>query len=660
MNARAYHEPEGDPCVKCGQPPSRHWVRHIEGCTCACNHRGPKEYQKDTRTNRKQIRTDSRTTLSRKYWVGVDGEGMGRNPHRYIFLAYSDATGKHSDCIRAQKGLATTDCFDFLLSIPSDARAAGFYLGYDWTKILTDMPARAIYHLLRPELRRLPTDEGGGTSKVCWRGYKLDFKARAMSIWRGDNYVKIWDVGTFFQSTFVKTLEDWGIGGADLPRIKEMKNKRNVFTYDDDIEGYCLLECRKLAELCTDLESAHKDAGLPLTSFHGPGATASVALRSMGIQKKRGKIPRSVASKACYAFFGGRFEHSTIGKVGDCYGDDIVSAYPYEAYRLPCLEHGVWEESLQECDVERNPSALVSFAVSDCGNEQWGPLPCRMHDGSIVFARGGFSGHVWGKEYLEACKHWPGIHFKSAWLLKSDCQCQPFSKMLEWFLERERIGKDGKGKAIKLALNSCYGKLAQSVGKPRYRSIVWAGMITSGTRARLLERIGPDKDAIVATATDGLTMTRPIETPPPPLSCRLGSWERKFHPNTVLVRPGIYWSDDQIKARGLGTKALRSYRSRVMYAIAKGHTEAFTGKADVFFAARQSVYRLPSGRIKRSKRYGEWIRRPNRIRLTPLPKRNPDWSLRMLDDVDSQPYGKKNSEDAVTLKALENLLWGQP
>jgi len=526
--------------------------------------------------------------------------------------------------------------------------------------ICREKPRKANFDLLIPVRRYLVKDEGSYCRPIRWRDYQVQYLARAVTIKRKDKRVKIWDVGPFFQSSFVKALEAWGIGKTEIESIRRMKDKRSQFTNDDDIESYCLKECALLAQLTTELDGAHRDAGLPLRSWHGPGATANMALRHMGIKGKRGNIPGEVRRLAEYAFFGGRFEHATIGKVGDCYGYDIVSAYPYECYSLPCLEHSTWERTTKETDIQDNPQALVSFKVVDCGEQCWGPLPCRMRDGTIVWARGGFTGYAWGKEFNEASKAWQGIHFQYAWQLKRDCDCRPFGMVLDWFRERERIGKDGKGKALKLVLNSIYGKLAQSVGHPQYRSLIWAGMITSGTRARLLQIIAQDPYNVVATATDGLSTHKPVNVGLAPLADdRLGSWEQKQHPNMILVRPGIYWSDDQLKARGLGLKQLKSYRSRVMYAIQKGLPEAKAGKAPVFLGARQSVYQTQAGAIKRHRLYGEWIERPVRIRLTPLPKRNPDWSLRMLDNVESVPYGRKSVDGAI-MKELEELMWGQP
>jgi len=644
---RAYHEPIGDPCALCSMPRSRHWVRHEAACNCGASHRTSKR-EKETRT-----RDD------RRYWVGCDGEGIGRQPHRYVYLAYSDSQGYHQDSYRDNQGIKTVDAFEFLLSIPTDARVAGYYLGYDWTMILRDLPNKKLYRLLRPELRYCGRDEGSQCSPVIWKQYKIQYLARTVRIKRKDRSVTIWDVGPFFQCSFVRALEQWGIGREHIAEIQRMKGLRSQFSTSDDIETYCLTECQLLAEMIAQLHEAHKEARLPLRSWHGPGATANVALRSMAIREKRGKQPYEVRDAANRAFFGGRFEHSTIGKVGNAKGHDLVSAYPFQAYMLPCLEHGVWEYTDDEREIERCTSAVIRYSISDCGDKQWAPLPCRMKDGTIIYPRGGFTGHTWLGEYLVARQFWD-IKFEDAWMLHSDCACRPFEQVLQWFREREKLGKDGKGKVLKLALNSIYGKLAQSVGHPQYRSLVWAGLITSGTRAELLKVIAPHQSSVVAVATDGLYAKTDVHTRPSPLAPdRLGSWEAKEHPNLILVRPGIYWSDDQTKARGLGIAQLDKYRFTVLDSIEHGFDEARTGDATIFWGARQGVYKRPNGTIKRHENYGEWLDRPSRIRLTPLPKRNPDWSLRLLDNVESAPYGVV-SKDAMIMKEIANMLWGQP
>lgn len=649
MQARAYHEPQGDPCGVCLLPRRVHYVRgHEPDCRCGARHR----VRYDDRRHR--------TRLDRRFWVGLDGEGIGRGPHRYVLLAYSDATGERQDSIRDNAGLRTRDCLDFLLSMPHDACVAGYYLGYDYSKILADLPNKALYRLLRPELRRLPASEGGGLSTIRWHDYQLQYVARILRVKKRDRRITIWDVGSFFQTGFVNALEQWNIGTkAEHEYLRSMKAARGVFSVRDDLDTYNGLECRCLASMMTDFEQAHRDVGFNMKSWHGPGATANIALNSIGIAMKRGKIPREINLPALCAYFGGRFEHSAIGEVGDCFAHDVVSAYPYQEYRLPCLEHGTWRHTTREPQQGR---ALISYSLYDCGNEPWGPLPCRLPNGNIVFGRGGFSGWCWSDEYYAARDHWDGIKFREAYVLESDCMCLPFGKMLEWFELREKFGADGRGRVLKLAYNSCYGKLIQGIGKPRFRSIVWAGMITSGLRAVMLRAIAKhsDRSNVKALATDGLYTSSTISLGEPPLKgSRLGSWKVEPATNLTLVRPGIYWTDESLRARGLGREQLNQHRELVLDAIRRGEEEAHPGMATVFIGARQGIYAHPDGRLKRSKAYGEWIERPVRIRLTPLPKRNPDWSLRMLDGIESAPYKAKHSLQSEVAREIGAMLWEQ-
>src|SRR5207247_70056 len=102
---------------------------------------------------------------------------------------------------------------------------------------------------------------------------------------------------------------------------------------------------------------------------------------------------------------------------------------------------------------------------------------------------------------------------------------------------------------IKLGLNSIYGKLAQSQGvNPPFQSWVWAGNITSGCRAQLLEAFNvKDRWQILMLATDGVWSSSPLSLPTPldtgtsNSGKPLGGWESKTFPHGVFaVRPGIY------------------------------------------------------------------------------------------------------------------------
>ena len=79
----------------------------------------------------------------------------------------------------------------------------------------------------------------------------------------------------------------------------------------------------------------------------------------------------------------------------------------------------------------------------------------------------------------------------------------------------DRTGRyDIREKTIKLALNSIYGKLAQSVGgdgkAPTVANPYYAAATTAYCRRRLIEAALLDPHAIVFFATDGIVSTRPL------------------------------------------------------------------------------------------------------------------------------------------------------
>lgn len=652
----AYHEPIGNPCRECGLTRSRHRVRHPPGCNCGASHKGGRSPSDKTRTRR-----------LRKYIVGLDGEGIGREPHRYTLLAWSDATGRHTDSIENVSGLSSKDCLEFIIqTIPTDAAVYGYYLQYDWTMMLRDLPDASIYRLFRPALRRIPGDEGSGFTYVRWKGFRLHYLAGMMRIMKGKRCVTVWDVGRFFQAPFCNgekrsALYAWNVGTKkERELIANMKERRNEFTRDDasQVSEYCLLECRKLAEVVAKLNDAHEQAGLPLKTWHGPGSTASAALRLMGIQDKRGKIPPAVEYAASCAFFGGRFEQSRLGYVkGPVYGYDIISAYPSQCVSLPCLEHARWERTTKEDTALRAEHAVVYYELASSRSKRaWGPLPVRLRNGNIVFPRTGSSGWIWLREFI-AAKQWAQVRFKEAWTLVRECACKPFARVAEWFAERFRVGKNtGVGLTLKLCLNSIYGKLAQAVGEPKFRSQIWAGMITSGTRAQLLNPIAIADDAILAVATDGIYSEERLELD---IGNQLGQWEEKEHDSILLVRPGIYWTDNDVRSRGLPRPSIKNAQNAIRDAINQGLVDVRLPDITQFGGATASISITRQGTFKRSHRYGQWHTRPARISLTANPKRDEGFNLWDLDNVESMAYDQAPlSPEAQKLKRQAQISWG--
>jgi len=88
----------------------------------------------------------------------------------------------------------------------------------------------------------------------------------------------------------------------------------------------------------------------------------------------------------------------------------------------------------------------------------------------------------------------------------------------------EREKWQGIERAYKLALNSVYGKTIQTVGEHKpFLCPMWAGLITSHTRSRLMTAAIRDPQNLVCFATDGLFASAPNAGVK--LGSNLGDWE---------------------------------------------------------------------------------------------------------------------------------------
>lgn len=615
-------------------------------------------------------------------WLGLDGEGIGRTPHRYVMLCAANSSRSWCDYIEDVNGLSTVSALTWMLTLPAtrvhkgaESRVAGYYLSYDWTKVLADLPHSSIYRLLRPELRARGRDEGGGFSPVHFKGFKLNYLSGMMRIAKGERSLTIWDVGKYYQNRFVAALEQAGFAPPEL--IERMKSERGSWDESDldRMREYCLEECVYLAKLVELLERQHLALGLEPTTWHGPGSTASALLTKHNVAACVAPVISEVQDRAERAFFGGRFEQGLIGQRSGVHSFDVRSAYPHAASTLPCLKHGKWVHRRRA--PKDGAVALVRYKVTDIGDRAWGPLPCRLDDGSIVWPRGGSSGWCWSVEWEAAVRGWRGIDYgREHWELVTRCDCRPFSfipELFEWRMlhpENKQVGK--------LSINSVYGKLAQSIGGgSKWSSRVWAGIITATTRARMLDLITShgNEGLLCAIATDGAYSQErlPIESP------GLGGWETEGKGLMTFVRPGIYWSHDDIlewysdessktlaeaaakavRSRGISRRHLLHQLVKAEQAIVDGDERALLGTTQQFGGARECVYRTQKGKYRRSALYGEWYDSPATLSLRPQPKRDADWRPPLLEGIESAPYKPGGGVDAKKLRLIGSMLEGR-
>lgn len=476
-------------------------------------------------------------------FIAIDGEATDDG---YALLCSSHAVPM-SDL--RPGGLHTVRCFEYLLRLPKPGIAVCFGLNYDVNNWLRDLPR----HLLKVLWDK---------HVVYWRDFRIEWiPGRWLAVKDTENrYCKVHEVWGFFQSSFVKALEDWGIGAPE--EIKRMKAERGTFRAKDidAVTRYCEHECELLVTLMDELRAACKEAGIVPRSWIGAGALAMALLGAQGMDDHHAydleiATDQVVEDVVLGAYYAGRIELLRQGVFYKVKTADIISAYPSAAMHLPSLEGarlvhrkrfvpgpGIWHVRWD----------LGSGAAS---GGLLAPFPVR-HKHSIFYPAIG-EGWYHSAEVEAAMELGYPVEVMEGYVLKVRNAAEPFDWIPSVFATRRRFKDEGRAaqKALKLALNSVYGKLAQGYGfnaRPRWQNYFWAGQITSVTRAKIL-RVASRCRTPVMIATDGIFCSGAL---PPGVKdgTKLGAWEVGGQDELFAAQAGVYQGispgKETLKSRG--------------------------------------------------------------------------------------------------------------
>ena len=574
-------------------------------------------------------RTQTRQELNakrnrRKYFVGIDGEG-GYNGKRHIYnyLAAASDTFQKTLVSDSPNGLSTKECLEFLSSLPPTNLYASFSFTYDVTMMLRDCERSTLMYLWDRDERQgehaaIPV--AIGAYQVDWLPGKM-FKIRKGK----GKWVTIWDAFGFFQTSFVKSLESWQVAtDTEAEFVERMKLERSNFMMyaTKEVQDYCILECKLLGRMMDKLRSSAEDIGIFLKSYQGAGSIGSSLLEKNRVRIYRGTQPIEVMEAAAYGYYGGRFETSVLGHVKEpVYSYDINSAYPWAATICECLECGRWVYGDTYDSRSAHNLVHVRWDIPDI---DWGPFPVRTRVGEIIYPTSG-EGWYYIDEVRVALQYVPdGIDVLEAWNYIPDCDHNPFAWVPEVYAQRQTLKKEGRWsqqQVMKMGLNSVYGKLAQGVGSGRYRSLVWAGTITSLTRSKLLDIIRRVPTSVVMCATDGIFTTVKLEDIV--LGDSLGDWEAGVYPDGMFVaQSGVYFTPSpegwDAKTRGISRKEFDPDKVMSVW-YKEGINGTIPLKTTRFIGIGTSLI-LTDGDNKR----GQWVTQSRTFTFDPLPKRDYD------------------------------------
>lgn len=525
------------------------------------------------RVQRYRLRHAGQATAKRVPFIGIDGEGGGKDSlgrQRYL-LMHAAGGSWNRELFRDNRQLTTAECLDFILDLPDTRRAilVGYFFGYDVTQILRDLPEERLRHLLdrdKPKEQRY----------TYWGRFALEYVpkqylrvARVKDNGHGKGTIAgssrtVNEVGGFFQKSFVEACKSWEVGDeATMERIVAGKEARAGFeAMNDELRAYCAAECKLLSQLMAKLRQACRDADCMPTSWRGAGSIAAGLYKRHNMPTKRDMPPveEGLHNASVRGYFGGRFETPWLGRVDDepIWEHDISSAYPAYMRLLPCVRHTRWHRF----EGQPNPFELMTIGtghyIADIAFQQppgtpLGAFPVRTKSHVLLWplaARGWY----WSPEIITALDRVPGIEitwFGGYWAEKC-CDCEPYHWIEPLYEARRQLGKQTRGFPIKLGINALYGKKAQRFGGAPYHNMIEAGLITSYTRAAVFGAATDAPHDVVMIATDAVYSRRRLAVPE---GGRLGQWEVTEKPKGLfIVQPGIYWqpdSDALPKTRGI-------------------------------------------------------------------------------------------------------------
>ena len=491
-----------------------------------------------------------------KPFVGWDSEGYTADDgsHRLMLFGCSSGENIISDDI------GPFECFDLLLKVAATRPAIHviFAGGYDVIMMLRKFPEKTVKRIMQG-------------SPTWVNNYRIEYrKSKFLRIGhKQKGSVTLYDVFTFFACSFVRACREYLGENEDFDRIEEVKQLRSGFTLESVrtlVVPYWQQELKYLVQLCTILRKRLVDAGIRPSQWHGPGAVAQAVLRSKGTKAFMADTGTEVKEAARHAYFGGRFEQFQAGyRHTTTYQYDIRSAYPAAITRLPSLANVEWRHRKQPKRLSPYGVYYVSYRSHETiGLDRPAPYPWRSQNGSIYYPHDLSGGWYWGIEVLNAIQHAPGkttVH--EGWEPSSDVFDYPFTWVRDMYDDRAKMKAEGNPTqlALKLALNSLYGKMAQSKGAkqidadkwqiPTYHQLEWAGWITAATRAKLYALMVQAGRGLIAVETDAVYSSVELTCDCGP---NLGQWEREELDAILYIQSGVYFKKDagtwKLKSRG--------------------------------------------------------------------------------------------------------------
>lgn len=587
-----------------------------------------------------------RSRLETRQFVVWDGEGARatgrRKPQNYVLFGYYD--GAEHGFISGES-LGTYECLDFIIECAQkhkDAWHVSFAFGYDTDMILRNLSPKQFAFLRDRGYTRV--GDNYRVEHIPGKWIRVTQYGPTFPKVRTDRYsVTIYDVWGFFQSTFVAAIKsylglDHPLMKAHLTLVEAGKKRREGFTYEQlpFIERYWRVENELFHALINRLREYLYAVDLRISKWHGPGALASYSYRTQKVKAHKADCGEAIYTAARFAYAGGRFERFHIGRYEHAYGYDINSAYPNAIARLPSLSEGQWIHNA-------NPKRFTEFGIYRISmrgaaiTRKPSPLFHRDERGNVSFPWR-LDGWYWAPELRAMQNALPefqnvSIHEGYEYV---GYTTRPFAFVHDVYEQRRDMKRDGNGAqiALKLLLNSLYGKQAQRAGwertggAPTWHQLEWAGWVTSYTRAMLFELMHSiPYDKLIAVETDGIYTTSTPDELGITHSVELGGWEVSEYDELIYLQSGLYAKrngpDWSLKFRGLDSDSIsvEQVQSHARLLLAHSEWPSLVGTTTRFVGYRNALFREAQNRGPMKAHHRVWETTPKEIDCGSVGKR---------------------------------------
>jgi DNA polymerase type B, organellar and viral len=508
-------------------------------------------------------------------FIAWDGEGITKEDGTHVYTLLANSLGGYIAARDIDHPLTTKQCFRFILNTAHanpGANHVWFAFGYDVNMMLGDVS--------EDDLRVLYERDGAWTylpsvqMHVMFRPKKtFAIRARMQNPGTGEYvywHVKMDDTFTFFGTSFLTACDTYlccTVKGhvhtwPDRELVQKGKLERATGFNNTDVIEYNKAELRALVLTMNELRSQLSYVGIHPRDWHGPGAVASKLLMYNGVKEHMATPPKSVDRPLRHSYAGGRFELVRYGSTREpTWRYDKRSAYPHAATLLPTMQ-GKWRHSRKVTGVKPLGLYRVQWDAPYDAEQYPQPFHYRREDGMVCFPPH-VQGWYWGDEVLQALRLPYGeCQLLEAYVFTPANDVHPFAFEQEIYDERRRLIAEGHPAqlALKLAINSVYGKLIQQIGwkekdgvrsPPTYFSLFAASRITSVTRASLMQMVIDNEgyEDVISFETDAIFTSRRWENIE--IGEKLGQWEEKELHNLVYIQSGVYACDEIPHVRGM-------------------------------------------------------------------------------------------------------------